>query len=120
MSYCPPDESAAYTRIIQRAMEDELDYHALQSATGLSIHSLYQRVSRLRRCGDAPPATATRLKAVLGEGKFSSKLTAAEVREIRLLYAHGGHTQVQLGQRYGVTQTTISGLILRRTWGHVP
>lgn len=120
MSYCPPDDSALYTRIIQRAMEDELDYRALQAATGLTIHSLYQRVSRLRRCGEAPAPWATRLKAVLGEGKFSSKLTAAEVREVRLLYAHGGHTQAQLGRRYGVSQTTISGLILRRTWGHVP
>jgi len=55
-----------------------------------------------------------------GEGIGNSKLTEADVREIRRLYAEGGWTCATLGERFGVTPCTINNLVRRRTWRHVP
>lgn len=48
----------------------------------------------------------------------ASKLTMAIADEIRMLYATGEYTQVQLSERFGVNQACISKVILRRTWAH--
>lgn len=48
-----------------------------------------------------------------------TKLTAATVRQIRLLYGTGSFSRAALGERYGVSQGTISDAIMRRTWRHV-
>jgi hypothetical protein len=45
------------------------------------------------------------------------KLTAAEVRKIRALYATGKYTQVQLAKMFGTSNhSRISSIVLRRTW----
>jgi Mor family transcriptional regulator len=54
-----------------------------------------------------------------GESAGSNKLTEAQVTEIRRLYAAGGHSYPSLGRRYGVAQSSIYGIINRRTWAHV-
>jgi hypothetical protein len=54
-----------------------------------------------------------------GETQHLSKLTAARVIEIRSLYATG-ITLAELGARFGVHFATISKVILRKTWKHIP
>ena len=47
------------------------------------------------------------------------KLTEEQVIAIRAEYAVGRLTQRQLGDRYGVCESTICQLVKRQTWGHV-
>lgn len=53
-----------------------------------------------------------------GEKNSFSKLTVTKVRDIRKRYQLG-ETQVSLGRRFGVSQTNISLVLSRKTWGHV-
>lgn len=55
-----------------------------------------------------------------GERNGISKLTEELVRKIRQEYAQGGITQASLGKKYGFAQMTISCLVRRVTWNHVP
>ncbi len=45
-----------------------------------------------------------------------ARLTPADVEAIRTRYARKEASQVQLAAEYGVGQTTISAIILRKTW----
>lgn len=53
-----------------------------------------------------------------GEEHGKSKLTADDVREIRVLIGFG-FSQRELGQMYGVYQSTISQVILGKKWKHI-
>lgn len=44
------------------------------------------------------------------------KLTETQVRDIREKYANKKKTQVQLGEEYGVGQSTISAIVLGKYW----
>lgn len=46
-------------------------------------------------------------------------VTEDQVREIRSLYATGDYSQEALGKRYGMKQTTVSQIILRKSWPHI-
>lgn len=46
-------------------------------------------------------------------------VTEHQVREIRFLYATGELSQEALGKRYGMKQTTVSQIILRKSWSHI-
>lgn len=62
----------------------------------------------------------TRPESVLkGSGCVQSKLTEALVVEIRRRYAAGGIFQWQLAELYGVNQTQVSMVVLRKSWKHV-
>lgn len=52
-------------------------------------------------------------------GKTALKLNPKAVREIRKIYAEGGITQSELGKRFGVTQTSVSQILLGKQWSHV-
>jgi hypothetical protein len=54
-----------------------------------------------------------------GERIPSSKLTEAQVIDIRLRYRSGGVLQRELAAEYGVSQPTITDLLAGRTWKHV-
>ena len=54
----------------------------------------------------------------LGPKTWSAKLTAIQVREIRLLHA-SGQSMCSIGRQYGVVHETIRAIIHRRTWCHV-
>ena len=56
---------------------------------------------------------------ISGEGNGQAKLTAADVRDIRTIFACGGISQQALADRYGVGQTAISDIVLRRSWRSV-
>lgn len=53
-----------------------------------------------------------------GEENGNAKLNEQIVREIRTRYAAGGISQAALAAEYGVRQTQISNVILRKVWAH--
>jgi HNH endonuclease len=49
-----------------------------------------------------------------------AKLTPDKVVEIRRLYATGDYPQTELAKQFGVNQMSISNVVTRRSWKHVP
>jgi hypothetical protein len=47
------------------------------------------------------------------------KLTEADVREARELYAKGGTPYIELAARYGVARSVIQDAVKHKTWKHV-
>lgn len=54
-----------------------------------------------------------------GMNHRNSKLTDDSVREIRALYASGGHTHKQLAAQFGVGVAIINHVVRRQSWTHV-
>lgn len=54
--------------------------------------------------------------SVKGERNGNAVLTERDVLEIRCLWVTGGWTQFELGDMYGVGQTSISHIVLRKKW----
>ncbi len=55
----------------------------------------------------------------VGQKNAAAQLTDAQVVEMRALYAAGAVSQRQLGQRYGITQSTVSAIVRGQTWRHL-
>ncbi len=55
-----------------------------------------------------------------GEEQWAAKLTEAKIVELRTLYADGGMRQVDLAERFGVTQGIVSKIVRGVLWRHVP
>lgn len=55
-----------------------------------------------------------------GERAFCAKLTAGQVLVIRARYAAGGISHQALADAYGVARESVSELIRRETWKHLP
>jgi hypothetical protein len=55
----------------------------------------------------------------IGERARQAKLTASAVKWIREAY-QGGMSQTAIAQHLGVNQTSISRVVLRQTWRHIP
>lgn len=53
-----------------------------------------------------------------GERHGYSKLNAGIVAVIRQM-AHDGVTQAAIATRYGIHQTTVSHVVLSKTWAHI-
>lgn len=69
------------------------------------------RIVRARQWVGAEPIDGSRRRATRGTGHPNAKLTEADVLAIRELYAAGGISQREIGERYGVTQASISSVI---------
>lgn len=54
-----------------------------------------------------------------GERQHLSKLTEAQVRTIRALYAEGTHSYAALATLYAVGKSTIASVLTGQTWTHV-
>jgi len=54
-----------------------------------------------------------------GEANGMSKLSAADIPQIRTMYAQGGVTQARIAADFGVSQMTISRVILGKNWGSI-
>jgi hypothetical protein len=52
----------------------------------------------------------------IGENNPNAKLTTQEVREILDLYKHKIFNQLELGRLYGITNSAISLIVLRKKW----
>lgn len=63
----------------------------------------------------------SRNRQLKGEQIRQSKLTAAQVAEIRALYVPRSKdsNQYKLAQRYGVTQSEISHILSAKRWAHL-
>lgn len=57
-----------------------------------------------------------KFKTRKGEKVWSSKLTEAQVNEIRLLYNSGAYTHLQLAKQFNVGRSTITELLIKKTW----
>ncbi len=55
-----------------------------------------------------------------GERNACAKLTAEQVMEIRQIWKMKAMTQAMLAERYGVSQGTISAVVLGKSWTHLP
>jgi hypothetical protein len=55
-----------------------------------------------------------------GQAHSNSRLTEAQVSDIRKRYAVGIANQYQLAEQFGVSQQLISGIVLRKRWRHLP
>lgn len=58
-------------------------------------------------------------KSHRGERNMSSKLKGSDIRRIRALYETGKYTQKELGLRFGVSGSTINGIVRRTAWKHI-
>jgi hypothetical protein len=54
-----------------------------------------------------------------GEKHGRAKLSEAQVREIRRLYASGEYTQCRLGIEFGVSNVAIRLILRRINWAHI-
>lgn len=52
--------------------------------------------------------------------RVNAKLTEEQVVAIRAAHAAGNRTYKGLAYEYGVALMTVRGIVLRRTWTHVP
>lgn len=57
--------------------------------------------------------------AARGERSAMSRLTDAQVVEMRAMHATGRHAQAQLADRFGVGKSTVQAIVSKRTWKHV-
>lgn len=54
-----------------------------------------------------------------GEKNGRAKITETQVREIRARYRAGGISQQKLATEFGLNQTIVSAIVLRKLWKHV-
>jgi hypothetical protein len=66
-----------------------------------------------------PDRSVTPEERARGGRVGTAKLTPDLVRELRMLYASGGHTMAELGDRFGIRPCTAFQIISRKTWKHV-
>ncbi len=55
-----------------------------------------------------------------GETVVFAKLKEADVMEIRQLYARGGLTRKEIGDRFGIKPNNVSLITTRKIWKHLP
>jgi hypothetical protein len=65
------------------------------------------------------PGVATVGVGGIGEDHHSARLTEQDVRTVRDHVANGG-TQAEAARRFGISRGSVSKIIHRRTWKHVP
>lgn len=58
-------------------------------------------------------------RTMFGESNHKTPLTASDVVRIRRSYQDGTANQVDLAETYGISQSSISAIILRKSWSHV-
>ncbi len=54
-----------------------------------------------------------------GQRHHGAKLTDQDVRDIRANYALCRMTQKELAARFGIAQSTVSGIVSGKEWAHV-
>jgi len=81
----------------------------------LSLGTVADNIADMWRKGRQPTYTNHRK----GEGVGTSKLTAAQVVELRRRFAAGGSAK-GLAPAYGISQATAYNVIHGVTWGHLP
>lgn len=62
----------------------------------------------------------SRKPTIFGEAHYRAKLSEQNVFEIRSLYRSGSATQRELAALFGISKTSVSGVINGRSWRHIP
>jgi predicted XRE-type DNA-binding protein len=62
----------------------------------------------------------SRSKARPGEQHHNARLTEQQVIEIRRLHSAGNITQREISRRFDVSESAVSGIILRKNWACIP
>jgi hypothetical protein len=74
--------------------------------------------TQAQNMADASAKGRIRLPDLRGAQHPMAKLSAGQVIEIRQLWSTGNWLQRELGERFGVSQVTISRLLLQKNWRH--
>lgn len=85
--------------------------------TGTNADNVRDRHAKGRSVVPPQPRTEQRPR---GERVAGARLTAVEVAEIRRRHSQGGVSQRSLADEFRVDYSTLSLIIRRRTWRHVP
>lgn len=56
----------------------------------------------------------------LGENRWNTSLTENDVKSIRKLVDEGYYSKTEIGDMFGVSQSTVNNIKNRKRWGHVP
>lgn len=82
---------------------------------GMPRHVLYHRLGKNQGWSVERALTTPYVKVLNGEHNHNTKLTAAQVRDIRSMKGR----EIDIANAFGVDPSTISGIRARRTWRHV-
>lgn len=88
--------------------------HLFQGTSADNVHDMEQKGRQGRRGWTFKLSGHSQ-----GSKNPASKLTEAQITDIRELIATDRWTQSELGQLFGVTQATISKIKLGKKWSHV-
>lgn len=80
-----------------------------------NMDDMAQKGRRIRLIGNANPAHQ-HPEIRQGERNGRAKLTVDEVLDIRRRYAEEHISQTALGKDYGISQTVVSMIVLRKIW----
>lgn len=88
---------------------------------GNPLHNHLSNLERVSKRNDALHAYRLGLShACKGEANGNSRLSVQQVRVIRESFAKQHQTLVEAGRRFGVSDTTISNIVNRKQWKHLP
>ena len=77
------------------------------------------RVTRPENTTHSVRVLGNKPKARVGTDNSSAKLTEAQVLEIRALCASREMSQREIGRLFGLKQSTVSAIALRKSWAHL-
>ena len=85
-----------------------------------NVADMVKKGRHVSRAGEASGSRRRPESRPRGEDNVRAKLTTEMVLAIREEFASKGTPKLTLARRYGVNPSTISSIVLRRTWRHVP
>ncbi len=97
----------------------------LGEPTGRELTQAQRRATRraaaLRQHASVEGRQALQLRseARRGEGSTSARLVEQQAQDIRAIYAQGGTTYRELGEKFDVSPTLIGLIVRRKIWTHV-
>lgn len=86
----------------------------------LDQSDIYGNKGTPRGFGEAEKATGVGKHTMFGEGHRQAKLTNAEVNDIRRRWWVNKEKQAVLMKDYGVSTATLTYIVTRQTWSHLP
>lgn len=85
-----------------------------------NIPSNLELVTRQQNVQHAHTCLCPKKKDQRGEKNASAVVTESQVAEIRAIWATRSLTQREIAEKFRITQSTISAIVLRKSWTHLP
>ena len=92
----------------------------LNHINGIKTDNRPENLEYLTRSDNNKHAFSIGLMSNVGENSSRALFTEKEVQGIRATYANGGYTHRSLAKKLGVSKSTITAIILRYNWAHIP